>query len=58
MRTTTATSFTCKDAKFIFPSSLPIPDGEEGIYWRGRLNKVDGWTVGRVKHSTGRSGQE
>ena len=47
-----------KDARIIFPSSLPIPDGEEGIYWRGQLNKVDGWTVGRVEHSTGRSGQE
>jgi hypothetical protein len=34
-----------KDARFIFPNSEPVPKNH-GMYWRGQLNRVDGWTVG------------
>jgi hypothetical protein len=36
-----------KDARFIFPNSEPLPHNQ-GVYWRGRLNRVDGWAMGRM----------
>ena len=42
-----------KDARFIFPNSDALPQNQ-GIYWRGRLNRVDGWTLGRMESVRGR----
>jgi hypothetical protein len=34
-----------KDAKFFHPSGTPIP-GNRGVWWRGRLAEVSGFTLG------------
>lgn len=36
-----------KNAVFFTGPGRPIPSKGEGVYWRGRLNRVDGWTVNR-----------
>jgi hypothetical protein len=36
------------NARFIFADGRTIPgNAGKGIEWRGRLNRVDGWTIGR-----------
>lgn len=36
-----------KNAKFITADGRTIPGTGDGIEWRGRLNRIDGWTIGR-----------
>lgn len=36
------------NARFVYPDGRTIPGSAgAGIEWRGRLNRVDGWTIGR-----------
>ena len=39
--------FHLKDAKILFPGQSWIPS-KEGIYWRGRLDSVDGFKLGTI----------
>lgn len=43
-----------KDAVFFTDSGRPIPGVGGGVYWRGQLNRVDGWTIGRFEMSKDR----
>jgi hypothetical protein len=36
-----------KNVKYFHPSGAPIPDNE-GIWWRGKLSAVDGFTLGKI----------
>ena len=35
-----------RDAKFFLPGHLPIPSSRDGVFWRGRLSDVSGFTFG------------
>jgi hypothetical protein len=34
-----------RGARFFSPSGQSVP-GNEGFFWRGRLDAVDGWSIG------------
>ena len=44
-----------KDAVFFTGPNLPIPGVGQGFYWRGRLNSVDGWMIGRLTVQSAKS---
>ncbi|HEY3140217.1 MAG TPA: gas vesicle accessory protein GvpU [Acidimicrobiales bacterium] len=37
-----------KDAQFFTPGQAPLPNNQ-GVYWRGRLSSVDGFSWGRLR---------
>jgi hypothetical protein len=41
-----------RDAKFFVPGGKPIPDNAS-VYWRGRLESVDGFTLGLLVFAEG-----
>ncbi len=40
-----------KNAQFHSPGQLPIPSLGEGTFWRGRIDRVDGFVVGHLNTS-------
>lgn len=43
-----------RDARFFLPSQRPVPGSSEGVLWRGALEGVDGFFIGRLDVSEGR----
>jgi hypothetical protein len=37
-----------REARFFVPSQRPIPGASEGVLWRGALDSVDGFFIGRL----------
>lgn len=38
-----------KDARFFHPGGTAVPVQGNGVYWRGRLSCVDGFTIGGIE---------
>jgi len=39
-----------KNARVFAPGAPPIPTDKNGTYWRGRLDSIDGFFLGRLEH--------
>jgi len=38
-----------KNVFFFSPSGGRLPSGDNGVFWRGRLDRIDGFTLGSIK---------
>ena len=37
-----------KNAYFYHPGNSPLPTSKEGVFWRGRIDRVDAFTLGHL----------
>ena len=44
-----------KNARVFHQSGRPIPSGDDGFLWRGRINAIDGFSLGQLSYSVGNS---
>lgn len=47
-----------RDAHFLVPGQRPIPTNDAGVFWRGRIADIAGFSFGILKEGTGLEGTQ